>query len=91
MTPSTLSVYCTNAAMLMYLFATVFYILYFINKKRWLYIAAPVVAILAILPHGTALIDRWIQGGLYRPPGQIFMSRSFILVWDWRLFLSLSI
>ncbi len=68
MTPSTLSIYMTNTANLIYLFAMVFYILYFINRKRWLYVATPVIAAAAILPHTVALVDRWIQGGFYRPP-----------------------
>ncbi len=68
MTPSMLSIYMTNAAMLIYLFAAVFYVLYFINKKQWAYIVSPIVAGVALVCHAVALIDRWIQGGFYRPP-----------------------
>ena len=68
MTPSALSLHLLNFATLGYLLATVIAVLYFINKKRWAYIAQPVVALASASAHVGALIDRWVQGGLYRPP-----------------------
>ncbi len=68
MTPSHLSIALLKWATLGYLAAMTIYIVHLIGRKRWSYIAAPAIAGVTILAHAGALIDRWIQGGLYRPP-----------------------
>ncbi len=57
-----------NIAPLLYFATMVLGVLYWIKQSRGLYWAIPVVAVLAILPHTTALGIRWVEGGLYRPP-----------------------
>lgn len=68
MTPSPLSVALLNYAMLGYLAAMTVYVLYFVSKKRWSYVAAPAIFGASALAQGTSLALRWFQGGLYRPP-----------------------
>ena len=43
-------------------------VLYWVRRSKWLYVAIPVVAALALLCHTAALGLRWVEGGLYRPP-----------------------
>ena len=68
MTPSPLSVALLNYATLGYLAAMTAYILYFTTRKRWAYLLGPSVLAATATAHAAALVDRWIQGGLYRPP-----------------------
>lgn len=68
MTPSPLSVALLNYATLGYLASMTVYILYWVARKKWAYLAAPTLLGLSAAAHTWALIDRWVIGGLYRPP-----------------------
>jgi ABC-type transport system involved in cytochrome c biogenesis permease subunit len=68
MTPSPLSVALLNYATLGYLASMTAYLLYFTTRRRWAYVLGPVLLGVTAAAHATALADRWIQAGFYRPP-----------------------